>query len=205
MATLNHKSATRLKLLDHGVAMLMSQGYHGTGIKQVLDAVKVPKGSFYNYFESKEYFGCAVIAHYIEPFIARVNGHLAQPDRDALEALGCYYGELIAELEENRFQGGCLLGNLMGEIGDTSDLCRQALSRAVNGYRDTLTAGIASAQRSGSARTDLSAEMMADLLLNQWQGALLRMKIEGSAAPLKACCDHLLRGYFLRAAQGGDG
>ncbi len=52
---LSHETKTRL--LDEGVASLIGQGYHGTGIKEVLDQVKVPKGSFYNYLESKK-AGC---------------------------------------------------------------------------------------------------------------------------------------------------
>jgi TetR/AcrR family transcriptional regulator, transcriptional repressor for nem operon len=37
---------------------------------------------------------------------------------------------------------------------------------------------------------------MADLLANTWQGALLRMKIEQSADPIKQCCHDLLDDYF---------
>ena len=37
--------------------MFMEQGYHGTGIQEVVDKVGIPKGSFYNYFKSKEDFG----------------------------------------------------------------------------------------------------------------------------------------------------
>ena len=176
--------------------MLMEQGYHGTGIKEVLDAVSIPKGSFYNYFGSKEQFGAEVIAHYIEPFIQQVNEHLSATDLDALSALRRYFDVLIVELEAKSFQGGCLLGNLMGEIGDTSEVCRQALARSVRRYRDCLKNGLSRAQQEGSVRTDLSAEEMANFLVDAWQGALLRMKIEQSVGPLKNCCDHLLGGYF---------
>ena len=37
---------------------------------------------------------------------------------------------------------------------------------------------------------------MADFLVNVWQGALLRMKIERSVRPLTQVCDMLLKGYF---------
>jgi TetR/AcrR family transcriptional repressor of nem operon len=37
---------------------------------------------------------------------------------------------------------------------------------------------------------------MADLLVNQWQGALLRMKIEQSVGPLEECRNNLVDGYF---------
>ena len=55
--------------------MLMGQGYHGTGLQEILDAVNIPKGSFYNYFGSKEDFGAEVIQHYIDPFIAQLTTH----------------------------------------------------------------------------------------------------------------------------------
>ena len=84
----------------------------------------------------------------------------------------------------------------MGEIGDTSALCQQALQAAVKRYRNLLQSGLAQAQQQGTVRTDKSAEAMADLLVNAWQGALLRMKIEKSSEPLKQCCQDLLGDYF---------
>ncbi|MGZ5624443.1 MAG: TetR family transcriptional regulator C-terminal domain-containing protein [Methylobacter sp.] len=196
MSETTKKQINRENLLNQGVALLMEQGYHGTGLKAILDAVRIPKGSFYNYFGSKEHFGAEVVQHYIEPFIKQLTGHLQQSEGDALGALQRYFDEGIAELEKADFKGGCLLGNLMGEIGDTSDLCRESLHTAVIRYRDLLQSGLEQAQQQGTVRTDKTAEDMADLLVNAWQGALLRMKIEKSSAPLKQCCRDLLGDFF---------
>jgi len=191
------KEASRESLLNQGVGMLMRQGYHGTGLKEILDAVNIPKGSFYNYFDSKEDFGAKVIQHYVDPFITRLTTHLQQSEADALGAIQRYYDELVIELEKNDFQGGCLLGNLMGEIGDTSPLCQQSLQMAVTRYRNLLQSGLVSAQQQGTVRTDKSAGDMADLLINTWQGALLRAKIEKSSDPVKQCCQDLLSDFFM--------
>lgn len=190
------KQINKESLLSQGVQLLMQQGYHGTGLKEILDAVQIPKGSFYNYFPSKESFAADVIQHYITPFIEQLNCHLQNPDIDALTALKTYFNELVAELEKAQFKGGCLLGNLMGEIGDTSALCQQSLQLAVHRYRDLLAIGLKKAQMEGTVRADKSANGMADLLVNTWQGALLRMKIEQSTEPLKQCCHDLLDDYF---------
>ena len=107
-----------------------------------------------------------------------------------------YFNELISELEKADFKGGCLLGNLMGEIGDTSEICQKSLQTAVLRYRNLLQSGLTQAQQQGTVRADKSAEAMADLLVNAWQGALLRMKIEQSSEPLKQCCQNLLDDYF---------
>ena len=198
MSKARKKEFNRESLLNQGVLFFMNQGYHGTGLQEILDAVNVPKGSFYNYFDSKEEFGAAVIQHYIEPFILRLSTHLQLSDSDALGAIRRYFNELIVELEENKFKGGCLLGSLMGEIGSTSDVCQQSLQSAIARYRDLLQSGLAQAQQQGSVRTDKTPEEMADLLINLWQGALLRMQIEKSAAPVKQCCHDLLDDFFIQ-------
>jgi len=184
------------KILDCGVQLLMEKGYHSSGLNEILGAAKIPKGSFYYYFDSKEKFAVEVIQHYIEPFIARLAAELSDPQKDGLQALKNYYTGLIKELECTDLKGGCLLGNLIGEIGDTSEACRKALLDAVLRYSRLQQEALLRGQRQGSVRTDRSAQSMADLLSNSWQGALLRMKVEQSTEPLHSVCNDLLDDYF---------
>lgn len=197
MTRLNTKQIKRQKILDYGIQMLMTQGYHGTGINELLKTVKVPKGSFYNYFESKEAFAAEAITHYIEPFIQRLTSHLENSKNNSLTALKYYYAELIDEIGKGDFKGGCLLGNLMGEISDTSKLCKQSLALAIGRYKKLQENALLQAQRDGLVRNDKTAESMANLLVNNWQGALLRMKLEQSVQPLQEFCDTLLDDYFI--------
>lgn len=190
------KNQTKEKLLDQGVSLLMEQGYHGTGLNDILQGVGVPKGSFYNYFSSKEEFGAEVIRHYIEPFIEQLDRHLKNEASSGFEALNAYLSELIEELEHRRFKGGCLLGNLIGEIGDTSETCRESLRISVLRYRDKIKECLTRGQQEGVFRKDRDAGEMADFLLNAWQGALLRMKVEQSVLPLEQCRQMLLNDLF---------
>jgi TetR/AcrR family transcriptional repressor of nem operon len=196
MHSLKPKQIKKDRLLEQGVTLLLEKGYHATGLKEILETVQIPKGSFYAYFTSKEQFAAEAIHHYIEPFIQRLSLHLQNPKLTGLDALRVYYAELIAEVAESGFKGGCLLGNLMGEIGDTSPLCRKALLDAVARYSDLQKTALERGQLEGVVRKDRSAKSMADLMLNGWQGALLRMKVEQSVTPLKACCEDLLDDYF---------
>jgi TetR/AcrR family transcriptional repressor of nem operon len=190
------KDINRENLLNYGVALLMQQGYHGTGLQEILDAVHVPKGSFYNYFSSKEIFAAEIIEHYIEPYLIQLQTYLNESDGHSLAALEGYLDENIAQLEKTQFKGGCLLGNLTGEIGDTSDICRDALQQALGRYRDVWEMGFHRAQKEGSIRKDKTARELADLWVNSWQGALLRMKIEQSIMPLKQCKETMLNDFF---------
>lgn len=192
-----NKKIKREKLLDEGVRLLMKQGYHATGVNEIVKNVQIPKGSFYSYFESKEAFAAESITHYIEPFIQLLSKHIQNPQVDSLTALKNYYAELIAEVEKGGYKGGCLLGNLMGEIGDTSELCNQSLKHVVDRYKLLQQKALLQAQGEGTVRKDRNAENMADLLVNNWQGALLRMKLEQSVQPLQEFCDTLLNDYFV--------
>ncbi len=194
MSVRNAPDDARKRLLDQGVAMMLAGGYHGTGLAEVLKAAKVPKGSFYYYFASKEEFGAQAIEHYLAPFLRRLNERLTEPNLNGMDALVAYFRDLAQELEANDFSGGCLLGNLMGEIGDSSPAARAALKKAVDRYRDLMAQALARAQAEGVARRDRDARAMADLLFDGWQGALLRMKIERSAAPLNSFIESTLLG-----------
>ncbi len=196
---ITNKQIKRNNFLTQGVHLLMTQGYHATGVNEIAKAVQVPKGSFYSYFNSKEDFAAETITHYIEPFIQLLKKHIEQSPHDTLAALKNYYEELIITVGKNGYKGGCLLGNMMGEVGDTSELCNQALKSAVERYRLLQYHALIKAQKQGTVRQDRSAEMMANLLVNSWQGALLRMKIEKSVQPLQEFYDTLLGDYFISA------
>jgi TetR/AcrR family transcriptional repressor of nem operon len=196
MKAIKQKDINRENLLNYGVALLIQQGYHGTGLQEILDAVRVPKGSFYNYFGSKEIFAAEMIEHYIEPYVIQLQTYLNESQGHSLAALERYLNESITELERTEFKGGCLLGNLTGEIGDTSDICRIALQQALGRYRDVWEMGFYRAQKEGSIRKDKTARELADLWVNSWQGALLRMKVEQSIMPLRQCKETVLNDFF---------
>lgn len=105
--------------------MLLAGGRHGTGLAEAQAAAKAPRGSFFYCFASKEAFGAEVVEHSLALLLRRLGDYLAEPGRNGLEALGANFRELARELGANDFRGGCLLGDLMGEIGDSSPAARR--------------------------------------------------------------------------------
>ncbi|MDJ0571122.1 MAG: TetR family transcriptional regulator C-terminal domain-containing protein [Pleurocapsa sp. MO_192.B19] len=173
----------REQLLNQGVSIFINQGYHGTGIKEVVERVKVPKGSFYNYFESKEHFGAEVIRQYAKQITANMDAWLNDPEKDALDALKQFFDQEI--LRHQKAREGCLIGNLGAELGDSSELCRQAMSESLQLMQQRFARVLTKAQEQGTVRHDLTAEKLASVLLNGYEGALLRMQIEKSVEPLR--------------------
>ncbi len=171
-------------LLDEGVSMLIEQGYHGTGVKEVLDKVGVPKGSFYNYFESKEQFGAEVIQHYAQRVLENMHALLGKPKGDALSVLKRFFRAEIRRHDQEGLQG-CLVGNLGAELGDSKELCQKAMAQGLKGMEEQFASVLARAQEQGTVRSDITAAELGNFLLNAYEGALLRMKVEMSVEPLR--------------------
>ena len=172
----------------------LQQGYHGTGLKQVLDEVGVPKGSFYNYFDSKEAFGAAAITYYADCLADRMRAAL-EGAPDALSGLRRYFQSEIRTFRQLDYVGGCLVANLGGEL-EGSDVCRTALADALHRYHTGIANALQQAQVEGAVRTDIEATELAAILIDAWEGAVIRMKIEQSTTPLQQCLDRLLDGFF---------
>ena len=183
MPKLKQNQNIREQLLNQGINIFINQGYHGTGIKEVVERVQVPKGSFYNYFESKEHFGAEVIRQYARQITANMDAWLNEPQKNALNALKQFFDQEI--LRHQKARAGCLIGNLGAELGDSSELCRQAMSESLQLMEQRFIRILTKAQKQGTVRSDLAAEELASILLNAYEGALLRMQIEKSVEPLR--------------------
>ena len=46
----------RKDILKKGIDLMSQSGYHSIGVMEILKSMSIPKGSFYNFFDSKEAF-----------------------------------------------------------------------------------------------------------------------------------------------------
>src|ERR1700709_2841321 len=100
----------RSRLLEAGVTLFAEKGYHGTGVKDIVERADVPKGSFYNYFDSKEAFGAAISRHYADGQAAEWEQYAREADSlDPLHALRRIYERMVADYEACEDRCGCLL------------------------------------------------------------------------------------------------
>src|SRR5256885_11588205 len=129
------KATTKAALVDAGTQLILEQGYHQTGIQDVLQAAGVPKGSFYYYFPSKAAFGQAVIAQFAAAYLARLEQHLGDTTARPLTRLRRHYEELLARFERRGCRGGCLIGNLSQELADQHPRLRAQLDAVLTSWR----------------------------------------------------------------------
>lgn len=167
------------ELLEVGLDTLLTKGYHGTGIKEVLDKLGVPKGSFYHYFQSKEVFAAEVIKFYADDLNRRLSSRLKNDNVVGVAAIKSAFSLLVEEYQMGT--SGCVLGALASEIAETSESCRLAILKETDNWTNMIAVLVAQGQSAGEIRTDVSSDLLAKMVWNCWEGAILRMKIEASS------------------------
>lgn len=171
------------RLTDAGYLLFNRHGYNATGIQQITDQAGVPKGSFYNHFDSKEAFAAQILRHYADWVDEAWDLCLADAPADALGAIRHAFARFVEHHARTQCQG-CLVGNFAAEMAESSPVCRDVLQASMQAWRVRLATLIERAQREGSVRGDVPASTLSLLFWDAWEGALLRMKIARHTGPL---------------------
>jgi TetR/AcrR family transcriptional repressor of nem operon len=179
-----HFQDTREHLLATGEAVIKSRGYAAVGLAEILAEARVPKGSFYHYFKSKEAFGADMLKRYFERYDADIQALLEREGGTGRERLLDYFQRWAARHEGNGCQQGCFATKLSGEVSDLSEPMRLALAEGMGMIARRLAAGVQAGQADGSLAAALDPEGTADALYSLWIGADLSAKVQRSAAPL---------------------
>jgi TetR/AcrR family transcriptional repressor of nem operon len=171
-------------VIQIGVDLVLSRGFTATGVETILKKANIPKGSFYNFFSSKEEFGIAIIKRYAEhvgEVLQPIMGDDSLPPLDRIRK--CFEG-LIAVFEKNDCYKGCLIGNMSLEMSDQFEMIRQCLEQVLQSWIKGCSDLIIEAQKNKEIPSDLDPEMLAESIISSFQGALLRSKVKKSPEPL---------------------
>jgi TetR/AcrR family transcriptional regulator, transcriptional repressor for nem operon len=183
---------TQRHLLEHGMAMLLRQGYHNLGIAAVLEATRTPKGSFYHHFASKEDFGLQAIDLYMEQVHAGLDQCLGNDSLPPLLRVRRFF-----EMTEEKYRAegylGCLLGGLGQELSGISEAFRRKVEQCFSEISRRIAGCLREAIELGDLPEETDPERMAELLVNCWEGAALRTRLRRDPAPLREMLDFYFR------------
>lgn len=183
-------------IIKVGLDILISKGFNATGVEAVLKEANVPKGSFYNFFSSKEEFALAIIDRFTADRIMILRPIFNDESLHPIERIKRSFEAIIAIFENNDCSGGCLIGNLGLEMSDHFEKVRQRLEQSLQDWTRMLSELLFQAQKGNSISTNINAKMLAENLIASFQGALLLSKVKKSSEPVRNFV-HLYFDVFL--------
>ncbi len=180
------QSSTRDKIIEAGIGLFLEKGYNGAGLKEILAVANVPKGSFYHFFDSKEDFGKAALLYYAQAFTPLLRQYLVDGEGSPLSRLNAFFEAMIYRFDQELdCKGGGLIGNFAQEMADSSQQFRQVVASVMDDWKGYFVACLEQAQDAGELSRHLQVDALAEVLLNSWEGALLKMKVVKTIAPLQ--------------------
>lgn len=111
------------QLLDVASFLFYEQGYHATGIKQIIEKAGIAKGTFFSHFASKEQIGVAWLRKRHAIWNGWLDAYLALQDPTPSGQIMGLFGFLERWMQDCKFRG-CAFLNTLSELPDAESPMR---------------------------------------------------------------------------------
>lgn len=194
---------TKQKMLDKTAELLRTQGYHGTGLKQILEESETPRGSLYFHFPGGKEQLAALAAADSGARMQMYLRDLIAESTDPVQALDAVFDAMQKNLVDSDWRSGCPIATLALEMAPYSEQIQEMCAETYRGWEFVFESLL---QRAGM--TDADAEEFATFMLSVVEGSLLLSRTHQSLQPLEnarrmltAALRHELAGKQLAAAE----
>lgn len=182
------RGTTRAHVLTTAQRLFQQQGFHATGVSQILDEAAAPKGSLYFHFPGgKQQLAVEAVGLGAQELGEAIDAVIAEaPDPGAAVRT---MSELLAQrLEDSGFLDGCPISTVALDAGTSApirDACRAGYDRWLTSIADALVdAGLRRSEAAELALTVLSTIEGGLLLARTRQDAGILRAVAGRAAAM---------------------
>jgi len=184
---------TREKIIDDCLALLWRKGVNGTSMADIAERAAILKGSFYNYFKSKEEFVSAVLDSYAAKWETNVLAIFRERQLSTRAKLKAYFDRMKELAASMHYTQGSLVGNFAQELSGASEKFAEQAEKIFRRMQASIAQTLREAQAQGALAKDEDPEMLAELILNSTEGAILRAKTARSTRPIEILEEFLMQ------------
>src|SRR5271154_3890437 len=185
----------RDKLFASAAALFQRFGYAHVSVRDITSSIDSPKGTFYNYFKSKEALASAILSQHFDALMET----LGQSGTETTEAhLRRHFESIAPSTREPGVSPLQLISTFSAEGPALPSALVLQIAEGVRLWNTKVAALISRAQEDGEINTDEDPDLLAALYINCWQGPMCRLKCDPSAQEDR-------RGYALHRLLGASG
>lgn len=172
------------------------KGYSETSLRDLLIAMKIGEGSFYNTLKSKKHLYLVCLKHYYDTVLRRRLEVLLSGE-SAREGVRAFFKTVLDELDDPKTPRICLFEkSLSGEVLAERDLKRYVLE-GMNAFSDCFCERLQSAKESGELPANIDPEVVAQVLVTYLQGLYQVIRVLQDRAQVDRQIETLLCGLGL--------
>lgn len=181
------EQTTKERIMVAAEKIMLENSFHSVGIKQILDTVKVPKGSFYHYFTSKEQFGVEMLKQYMDDTTVEKRRMFIAVDKasDPVQHLLAALTGIVDSMQSDIDKFPCLALKLAAEVSDLSEDMRKELEKGIRKWIAIFVEVFEDAKLQKLLPEDFDSELEAQFLHDLMTGATHRAVINRSSKPIE--------------------
>jgi TetR/AcrR family transcriptional regulator, transcriptional repressor for nem operon len=170
--------SVRNQLVEQAEDVFRRRGFHGASVQDITTAAGVPKGSFYNHFESKQALAAEIAGRYARATDLSMLGFEGD---HPLKRLRAHFADQVQRVAGTGTEFGCLFGTFAAESPSSGEQVTEAVAAGLETWTSAVAATIEAAQLAGEITAKRPARELATLLIDTFEGAALRVKVTGDA------------------------
>jgi len=160
--------------------LLELQGYHATGLNQILKESGSPKGSLYYHFPGgKEELALEAVRHVGQIVLKRIRDNLARID-NAAEAVSDFIKTIAFHVENSGFRSGGPITTIAMETASTNETLRQECQRIYEEWQNAFADKLKS-----DGIEEARAKRIATLIIASIEGGVILCRTSRSREPLE--------------------
>lgn len=175
---------TRETIIQVGMRLFSCDGFMLTSLDRILTEGQVTKGSFYNYFASKDALGKIVLERYARAYSERLSRFLMLPDISPIMRLKTFIMDDLDHMIACHYQSGCLVNKLSQEYYFLSDDMKELVESTLTSWQQQTALCVREAIDIGEVSPTIDPERLSSLIWTSYHGALQRARNNKDVTPV---------------------
>lgn len=172
---------TRDRIRDAAADLFQHQGYHATGVKQIVRDASAPLASLYHFFPGgKEALGAEAVLVSGAGYQTLVEA-VWDSAPDVVASVTAVFDGAAAVLEATGYEDACPIATVALEVASTNETLRVATAAVFDAWIEALTGRLEATGLPGDTARELSFALVAGL-----EGAFVLARSTRSTEPLRA-------------------
>jgi TetR/AcrR family transcriptional regulator, lmrAB and yxaGH operons repressor len=178
--------STRDHIIETTCDLIELQGYHATGLNQIIKESGSPKGSLYYHFPGgKEELALEAIRRVGETVLTRIQEELARIETPA-EAIRTFIMNIAHHVELSGFRAGGPITTIALETASSSVLLREECQRIYSGWQTAFAEKLVL-----GGITQERARSLSMLIIAAIEGGVILCRTERSRTPLEKVAEEI--------------
>ncbi len=185
-----------VRAIDRATQLFWKRGYRAASLRDLLKAMGIGEGSFYNTFKSKRHLYLECLKHYNDTVSRRRIDALMGP-ASAKAGIRAFFRFLLEELDNPKIPSMCMLaGSVSGEVLRERELAPTVM-RDMEAFGNAFKVRLEEAKKSGELPGDYDAGQAASVIMTFLMGLFRMIRVLNTRAEMEAQVEMFLRGLGL--------